>query len=105
MDNLKAIKSNNALIYDIMWNLSDLIPVSRRDPSLYLSLYIEYNKSAHGVVFSWIRNKILRRFSFNVKNSAERYLGLAYSMEEVIDGISDIGNLERYLKVIKDAVS
>ena len=53
----------------------------REKPVYLLSLYMEYNKSTNDVVFSWIRNKIFRQFSFNGKNSAERYLGLAYYME------------------------
>ena len=46
-----------------------------------------------------------QRFAINAKNSDERYLGLTYYIEEIINGISDRGDLERDLEGIKDSVS
>ena len=54
------------------------MPVSVRDPYIYLYLYKQYDKSTHGIVFAWLRNKMSRSFSVNVKSGAERYLGLTY---------------------------
>ena len=46
-----------------------------------------------------------RRFSGNIKKSAERYLRLTYSTEEIVNGISDREELKRYLEAIEDAIS
>ena len=84
LNHSKAVKSDNALTDDSMWNLSALIPVSGIDPSSYPSLSKDYYNSTHSVVFSWIRDNMSRRFSVNANNSAEWYLGLTYYPEEIV---------------------
>ena len=88
-----------------MCNLSELMNVSGGYPSLNLYLSKEYDKSDHCIVFYRLRNNLSQRFAVNFKNSAERYLWLTYSTKEIINDISDRGELERDLKAINDAVS
>ena len=59
----------------------------------------------HGIFFAWLINKMSQCFSVNVNNSAEQYLGLNYSMEEITNVISDIGGLEKDFGVTNYAVS
>ena len=56
-------------------------------------------------MFDWIRYKMSWRFDTNVTNSTDRYLRLIYSTEEIVNGISDRGELEIDLEAIKDSVS
>ena len=105
LDNPKAVKSDNALTDNSPWNLRTLMPLSGRDQYIYLYLSKEYYKSTHGIVFDWIRYKMSWRFDTNVTNSTDRYLRLIYSTEEIVNGISDRGELEIDLEAIKDSVS
>ena len=45
------------------------------------------------------------RFAANIKISSKRYLRLTYSPEEIVNGISDIRELERDVEAIEDSVS
>ena len=88
-----------------MWNLSALMPLSERYPSLYSSLFKSYDKSTHGVVFAWLRDKMPWHFPVNIKNSSEQYLRLTYYTEEIFNVILDRWDLEIDVEAIDDSFS
>ena len=46
-----------------------------------------------------------QRFTINFKNSSDSYLHSTYSTKDIIAGVSDTGELDRYLETIKDTIS
>ena len=44
----EAIKSDDSLTDEIIWDIKSLMPLSERNPSLYLTLTEVYNATTHG---------------------------------------------------------